>query len=463
MNTNTDSQFRSLPIREELLNRLNAVDYVQMTPIQQRSASAIIEGRDLLAQAETGSGKTAAFTIGILNKLDASLFQTQALVICPTRELSDQVAEEIRRLASYLANVRVLTLCGGRPINGQLSSLKRAPHIVVGTPGRLKKHIEKGTLSVADIETLVLDEADRMLDMGFHDDIMTIIAKTSGKRQTLLFSATYPDEIVAVSAVIQKDPDEVRIAASNTIENIKQVFVLVSDEQKPDYLLRALGKFQLETAIIFCNRKNRVQSICDSLKEQGVKARALHGDLEQRDRDEALILFANRSLSYLVATDVAARGLDIDDLSAVISYDLTPDPEVHLHRTGRTGRAGKQGIAITFVNPDEQHRLPAIEKNLGENIAFEELFKTDIDHDMHTTPATRTIHISAGKKDKIRAGDIVGALTTDSELNNDQIGKITVQAKMSFLAVDYAKADVALKILSERRIKRQKVRARLIS
>lgn len=463
MNTNADSQFSSLPIRPELLQSLSGVNYVEMTPIQERSASPIIEGRDLLAQAETGSGKTAAFAIGILNKLDASVFQTQALVICPTRELSDQVAEEIRRLASSLANVRVLTLCGGRPIHDQLASLKRAPHIVVGTPGRLKKLVEKGSVAVNKIETLVLDEADRMLDMGFNDDIMAIIGKTSNKRQTLLFSATYPDEIVAVSSVIQNDPVEVRVAASNTVENIKQVFVLATDEQKPEMLLRAVGKYQLENAIVFCNRKNRVQSICDSLKAQGVKARPLHGDLEQRDRDEAIILFGNKSISYLVATDVAARGLDIDDLSAVISYDLTPDSETHLHRTGRTGRAGKQGIAITFVNQDELHRLEAIEGQLGEVISFEKLLESDVDHGMRSNPATRTIQISAGKKDKIRAGDIVGALTADSELTNDHIGKITVQAKISFVAVDYAKAPGALKTLTEGRIKRQKVRARLIS
>lgn len=463
MNTNAENQFSSLPIRPELLQSLSAVEYVLMTPIQERSANVIIAGQDLLAQAETGSGKTAAFAVGILNKLDAGAYQTQALVICPTRELSDQVAEEIRRLASFLANVRVLTLCGGHPIHDQLASLKRAPHVVVGTPGRLKKHIEKGTLSVANIDTLVLDEADRMLDMGFHDDIMSIIGKTADKRQTLLFSATYPDEILNVSSIIQKEPVEVRIEAHNTIANIKQVFVLATDGQKPEALQRALGKYQLENAIIFCNRKDRVQSICDSLKEQGVKVRSLHGDLEQRDRDEALILFSNKSLSYLVATDVAARGLDISELSAVISYDLTPDPEVHVHRTGRTGRAGRQGIAITFVNPDELHRIAALEDQLGKKIEFEELHEDDADYGMHAMPATRTIQISAGKKDKIRAGDIVGALTAGSELTNDQIGKIKVQAKISFVAVEYAKATDALKILSENRIKRQKVRVRLIS
>ena len=206
----TDIDFHSLPLRPEVLQALNAVNYSRMSPIQAATATVILDGRDLLAQAETGSGKTAAFSIGILNKLDVTAFNTQALVICPTRELSDQVAAEIQRLASGLSNTRVLTLCGGNPMHDQLVSLKREPHIVVGTPGRIKKHLEKGTLKLANIQTLVLDEADRMLDMGFHDDIQAILSRTNKGRQTLLFSATYPDEIIEISSAIQKNPAEVR-------------------------------------------------------------------------------------------------------------------------------------------------------------------------------------------------------------------------------------------------------------
>jgi len=236
MTTEEHTEFRSLSLRPELQQALSAINYVEMTPIQSRSAPDILNGRDVLAQAETGSGKTAAFALGLLNKLDISVFETQALVICPTRELSDQVAAEIRRLASALANTRVLTLCGGKPMHDQLNSLKREPHVVVGTPGRLKKHIIKGTLNVNSVQTLVLDEADRMLDMGFFDDIMDILSQTSDGRQTLLFSATYPSEIVNISRSIQYDPLEVRIKPSNTTDQINQVFVFAKEEQKMEML-----------------------------------------------------------------------------------------------------------------------------------------------------------------------------------------------------------------------------------
>ncbi|MFK8076938.1 MAG: ATP-dependent RNA helicase DbpA [Granulosicoccus sp.] len=462
MNTEAHTQFSSLPIRAELQQALAAVNYVDLTPIQAGSAAAILDGRDLLAQAETGSGKTAAFAVGLLNKLDATVFETQALVICPTRELSDQVAAEIRRLASGLANTRVLTLCGGKPMHDQLTSLKREPHIVVGTPGRLKKHLEKGTLNISTIQTLVLDEADRMLDMGFFDDIMSILSHTGPYRQTLLFSATYPNEILSISREIQNEPVQVRVKPTETADNIEQVFVFANDEQKPEMLLRALGKYQPENAIIFCNRKIHVQALCETLQNQGFHARPLHGDLEQRERDEAIILFANKSISFLVATDVAARGLDISALSAVINYDLAQDPETHVHRIGRTGRAGLDGKAITFVHPDDIYRVRAIEQLQKAEYTFSELHAYDRNDAYASSPSTSTLQLSAGKKDKIRPGDIVGALTAGSELSNDDIGKITVQAKISFVAVDYSKAKTALKILAEGRIKKQRVRARII-
>jgi len=277
--------FSSLPLRAELLQALSAVNYVEMTPVQVATTDAILQKQDVLAQAETGSGKTAAFSIGILNKLDATVLKTQALVICPTRELSDQVAVEIRRLASALANTRVVTLCGGKPMHDQLTSLKKAPHVVVGTPGRLKKHLEKGTLHLDDIETLVLDEADRMLDMGFYDDIMGILKLSHPGRQTLLFSATYPDEIVNISRAIQNEPQEVRIESTNTAQQIQQIFVKASDKQKPDRLLSALNQYKPDNAIIFCNRITHVQTLYARLKEHGISARALHGDLDQRERD----------------------------------------------------------------------------------------------------------------------------------------------------------------------------------
>ncbi len=456
------AQFSSLPIRSELLQSLNAINYVLMTPIQSLSADAILSGKDVLAQAKTGSGKTAAFAIGMLNRLNISMLKTQALVICPTRELSDQVAAEIRRLASTLANTRIVTLCGGKPMHDQLNSLKHEPHIIVGTPGRLKKHLEKGTLRLENVQTLVLDEADKMLDMGFYDDIMHILYGTETDRQTLLFSATYPEEIIRISRAIQVDPVEIRLETEQTNTQIDQVFVFAKGEQKTDCLLRAVGTYKPESAIIFCNRKIHVQALCTTLREQGFHAAALHGDLEQHQRDEALILFGNKSVSYLVATDVAARGLDINALDAVINYDLTPDPETYLHRIGRTGRAGLEGLAITLVNPDEMHHINALERFLDRKIKFVELRASDKANAKPTPPPTKTIMIHSGKKDKIRPGDIVGALTAHATLTNDDLGKITVLAKTAYIAVAYDKVDTAFSILSGGRIKKQKIRAKVV-
>lgn len=462
MTIDTPAEFRSLPLRSELLQALDAVNYVQMTPIQSMSIELILEGRDVLGQAETGSGKTAAFAVGLLNKLDTTALRTQALVICPTRELADQVAAEIRRLASTLANTRVVTLCGGKPMHDQLASLKREPHVVVGTPGRLRKHFAQGTLRLENVQTLVLDEADRMLDMGFHDDIMYLIDGTEIDRQTLLFSATYPGEIIAISQSIQTEPAMVHVKTIESSAQIEQVFVFATEAQKYDCLLRALGTYLPDNAIIFCNRKTQTQTLCNRLCEDGFHARALHGDLDQRQRDESLILLANKSISYLVATDVAARGLDISALSAVVNYDLSPDPETYVHRIGRTGRSGLKGMAITFVDPDEMHRIRALEQFLKLEISISELKATSKQNAQRMPPPTTTLLLNAGKKDKIRPGDIVGALTASSALSNDDIGKITVLAKTAFVAVARDKADLALKILAEGRIKKQKVRVRVL-
>ena len=462
MTTDKQAEFASLPLRSELLQALHAVKYLQMTPIQSMSIGVILEGKDVLGQAETGSGKTAAFAVGLLNKLDTTALRTQALVICPTRELADQVAAEIRRLASTLANTRVVTLCGGKPMHDQLTSLKREPHVIVGTPGRLRKHFALGTLRLENVQTLVLDEADRMLDMGFYDDIMLLIDATENDRQTLLFSATYPSEIIAISEAIQTDPAILQVKAIESGVQIEQVFVFATDEQKYDCFLRALGTHTPDNAIIFCNRKTQVQTLCDRLCNDGFHTRALHGDLDQRQRDESLMLLANKSISYLVATDVAARGLDINALSAVINYDLSPDPETYVHRIGRTGRSGLNGLAISLVDPDEMHRIRALEQFLKLEISISELKATSKQNAKPIPPPTRTLFLNAGKKDKIRPGDIVGALTSSSVLTNDDIGKITVLAKNAFVAVARDKSELALKILIEGRVKKQKIRARIV-
>lgn len=433
-----------------------------MTPVQAQTLPVALKGNDVLAQAQTGSGKTAAFSIALLNALDIQNYQVQALVLCPTRELADQVAAEIRRLASALANTRVLTLCGGKPMQDQLTSLKRQPHVVVGTPGRILKHLQKQTLKLDDIQTLVLDEADRMLDMGFHDDIMKILDKINARSQTLLFSATFPEEIQQISKSIQNSPQLIRIEAPQGNSQIQQTFFFTPEQEKQRALFTVLKAQQPESCIIFCNRKQHCQELANALNEHGFHAKPLHGDLDQFERDQALIQFANKSKSILVATDVAARGLDIDTLSVVINYDFATDPETYVHRIGRTGRAGNEGLAISFVLPQEHYRLEALEEFLNTKLRINEISTLQEKPLKIRQPETLTLHINAGKKDKLRPGDIVGALTASSELANEQIGKITVQAKMAYVAVKREEAKLALSILNGGKIKGRKVRVRIL-
>jgi len=431
-----------------------------MTAIQARGLPVLLKDQDLLAQAKTGSGKTAAFAIGLLNKLEAHSYQTQALVLCPTRELADQVSQEIRRLARSIPNTKILTLCGGKPMGAQLASLERAPHIVVGTPGRILKHLEKGTLKLDRLKTLVLDEADRMLDMGFHENILLIIDSMPRQRQTLLFSATYPDEIKHISDAIQQDPVDIRVETSHHNKQIKQVFYEIQKGERTRKLVALLEHYRPESSVVFCNRKQQCQELADELWQQGFHALALHGDLEQFDRDQVLVQFSNKSSSILVATDVAARGLDIKDLTAVINFELTPDPEVHIHRIGRTGRAGNEGLAISLFMASEQFRVKAIEEYQNTSARIEKTSSLKTRENFKLNPAMATLCINGGRQDKVRAGDILGALTASTNLAGKQIGKIDIFDKLAYVAVDRPIAKQALKILSEGKIKGRKFRVR---
>ena len=448
-----------------MLANIASLDYRHMTPIQAQGLPIVLQGRDLLAQAKTGSGKTAAFAIGLLHTLEARTYQTQALVLCPTRELADQVSKEIRRLARAIPNTRVVTLCGGKPLGPQLATLKKQPHIVVGTPGRILKHLEKGSLKLEGLNTLVLDEADRMLDMGFHDDIMRIIEQTPRQRQTLLFSATYPDAIQEISGAIQNDPVDIRVESSHHNEHIKQVFHEVQKGERTKTLCTLLQHYSPESSLVFCNRKQQCQELADALWQQGFHALALHGDLEQKERDQVLVQFSNKSSSILVATDVAARGLDIKDLQAVINFELSPDPEIHIHRIGRTGRAGKKGLAISLFMASEAKKVNAIEEFQDSPVTIETIsslnvpeHKTQERHKL--SPAMVTLCINGGRKNKVRAGDILGALTANSSLPGKQIGKIDIADSHAWVAVERPVAKQALKILTEGKIKGRKFRVR---
>ncbi|MCK4708347.1 MAG: ATP-dependent RNA helicase DbpA, partial [Gammaproteobacteria bacterium] len=322
----TQTNFSSLSLSTDFLNNLKFLDYQVMTPIQAQSLPKMLKGKDIQAQAKTGSGKTAAFGIALLNRLEAKSYFTQALVLCPTRELADQVSKEIRRLARAIPNTKIVTLCGGTAIGPQFASLdQHHPHIVVGTPGRVLKHCQKGSLKLNRLKTLVLDEGDRMLDMGFHEDIMLIIDHTPQQRQTLLFSATLPEEIKQISQLIQNHPVDIQVESLHDNKKIKQTFYEIQKGERLKILVSLLQHFKPESSVVFCNRKQQCQELADQLREQGFHALALHGDLDQRERDQVLVRFSNKSSSILIATDVAARGLDIKDLSAVINFELSPD------------------------------------------------------------------------------------------------------------------------------------------
>lgn len=464
----TDSQhsqadtlaFASLALRPEILSAVAALNYDAMTPVQAQSLPALIEGRDLLAQAKTGSGKTAAFAISLLNRLDESAYHTQALVICPTRELAEQVAEEIRRLARGIPNVKTLTLCGGRPMGPQLASLKRAPHIVVGTPGRLLKHLAKETLRIDRVETLVLDEADRMLGMGFVEDIDDIDDYLPTSRQTLLFSATYPDEIAALSAEFQSDPVDIRVESDAANAQITQKFYSVERGARLELITRLLAAHRPESTLIFCNQKHQCEQLKDDLWREDLHALALHGDMEQFERDRTLIQFSNRSSSILVATDVAARGLDISDLDLVINFELSADPEVHVHRIGRTGRAGREGLAVSLVMPSEENRLAAIANYQGYAATLSPTSELPAAAPLKLFPPMVTLSLGGGKRDKLRPGDLLGALTATREIEGVAIGKINVLDKISYVAVAQADAKTALRLINEGKIKGRKVQAR---
>jgi len=458
IHVNTD--FSSLPLSAEMLANIQSLDYLQMTPIQAEGLPVMLEGKDLLAQAKSGSGKTAAFAIGLLHKLDVRIYQVQALVLCPTRELADQVSAEIRRLARALPNTKITTLCGGKPIAPQVASLEHQPHIVVGTPGRILNHLEKKSLKLDGLKILVLDEADRMLDMGFQDEIMQIIEKAPRQRQTLLFSATYPDQIKSISKAVQDKPVAVRVESLHDDKKIRQVFYEISEAERTATLVKLLQHYRPESCIIFCNTKQQCQDLSVILKGKGFAALALHGDLEQRDRDQVLIQFSNRSFPILIATDVAARGLDIKDLHAVINYELSHDPEVHIHRIGRTGRADKEGLAFSLFTPAESLRVKVIEDYIDNPVTVETgtSLQAAEQKPAKSSQAMVTLTISGGRKDKVRAGDILGALTANTNLPGSKIGKIDIFDKYAYVAVDAAVARQAFKILSEGKIKGRKFR-----
>ncbi|MDR5829936.1 ATP-dependent RNA helicase DbpA [Caballeronia sp. LP006] len=456
----TDTSFSSLPLNEAMQTNLQQLGYTSMTPIQAASLPLALAGHDLIAQAKTGSGKTAAFTLPLLAKLDARQFAVQALVLCPTRELADQVTQEIRRLARAEDNVKVLTLCGGTPMRPQIASLEHGAHIVVGTPGRIMDHLQRETLSLDGIRTLVLDEADRMLDMGFFDDIASVARLCPKDRQTLLFSATYPEGIAKLSQQFLRNPREIKLTEQHSNAKIKQRFYQVEDHERLHAVGLLLDHYRPISTLAFCNTKQQCRDLLDVLRAQGFEALTLHGELEQRERDQVLVQFANRSCSVLVATDVAARGLDITQLEAVINVDVTPDPEVHVHRIGRTGRAGEEGWALSLASMDEMGRVGAIEVAQRKEVEWYPLAELTSAEPGHLKPPMATLQILGGRKDKIRPGDVLGALTGEAGFKGEEIGKINVMDMVTYVAVQRGIADDAERKLAAGKLKGRKVKVR---
>ncbi|MCQ4256899.1 ATP-dependent RNA helicase DbpA [Stutzerimonas stutzeri] len=454
------SAFATLPLSAATLANLDALGYTEMTPIQAQSLPVMLKGMDLIAQAKTGSGKTAAFGIALLEPLNPRYFGCQSLVLCPTRELADQVAKELRRLARSADNIKILTLCGGVSIGPQIGSLEHGAHVIVGTPGRIQEHLKKGSLKLDGLNTLVLDEADRMLDMGFYDAIAEIIGQTPSKRQTLLFSATYPTSIKQLSATFMRDPQQVKAEALHDDSQIEQRFYEIDPDDRMNAVERILASFRPETCVAFCFTKQQCQELVDQLSAKGISAMALNGDLEQRDRDQVLAMFSNRSLSVLVATDVAARGLDIDALDMVINVELARDSEIHIHRVGRTGRAGKKGIAISLVAPSEAHRARAIEERQKAPLNWQPLGNLKPQPGEPLQPPMVTLCIGAGRKDKLRPGDILGALTGDAGIPGTQVGKIAIFDFQAFVAVERDVARQALNRLNAGKIKGRSLKVR---
>ena len=455
-----DTGFQRLALSPDTLDNLTQLGYTDMTAIQAAALPQALAGRDLIAQASTGSGKTVAFGIPLVERLNAALWQAQALVLCPTRELADQVSTELRRLARARGNVKVVTLCGGVALRGQVLSLAHGTHVVVGTPGRILDHIDRGTLSLEAVHTLVLDEADRMLDMGFLDDITRVAARCPAERQTLLFSATYPEGIQALAARFMRDPQVVAVEAQHSPQRIQQWFYEVGEGERLHTVSRVLDHFRPESTLAFCNTKQPCRDLVGVLQAQGYSALALYGDLEQRERDQVLAQFANRSCSVLVATDVAARGIDIEALACVVNVDVSNDPEVHVHRIGRTGRAGAEGLALTLASLDEMGQVGRIEQYQDRESPWQPLSALVPAGGPPLVPPMVTLQIAGGRKDKIRPGDVMGALAAEAGLERGQVGKIHINDFSTYVAVDRAVAVTAEARLGAGRIKGKKFKVR---
>ncbi len=461
------NQFGELGLTSAQVKVLNDHGYEQPTPVQTECIPLLLAGRDLIGQSKTGTGKTAAFALPILAALEVKQFQLQALVICPTRELAAQVAREIRKLGRVHPDLVVRELCGGAPIWPQTEALRRGVHIAVGTPGRLLDHHKRESLDLRSIRTVVLDEADRMLDMGFLPDVEKILEGMPRDRQTVLFSATIPTTIASLCEAHQRNAAHITVAETEAeTSHIRQLAVISRPDQRIDALFWTLGQFPFESALVFCNFKASVAEVDANLAAAGASVDCIHGDLDQFQREQVLAKFRNGSVRLLIATDVAGRGIDVKDLDLVINYEMPAQPDIFVHRVGRTGRAGKVGVAVSIATAKERRKFADIEtatKTTIERLSPPAIWPTEPSDSVTRDAQMSTILISGGRKDKVRPGDILGALTGEAGgLSGPEVGRIEIHDRFSYVAVAKKKASSANRCLNRGRIKNKRFKATLV-
>lgn len=525
-------KFEDMNLSPEIYQAVLDMGFEEATPIQSQAISVIMEGKDVIGQSQTGTGKTAAFGIPCLERIDPEDRRLQALILCPTRELAIQVSEEFRKLLKYKDNIRVLPIYGGQPIDRQILALKKGAQVVIGTPGRVMDHMRRHTLKTGTVQMMILDEADEMLDMGFREDIETILFKIPKEHQTLLFSATLSPEILSITKRFQQDPEFIKIVRKElTVPSIEQYYFDVKEKRKLDALTRLIDMYNPSLAMVFCNTKKRVDELTELLQGRGYFAEGLHGDLKQVQRDKVMQKFRNGAIEILVATDVAARGIDVDDIDIVINYDIPQDEEYYVHRIGRTGRAGKTGKAFTFCVGKEiyklrdimrftktkiiQQKLPTLsdveemkttlflEKiketineghltkyiHLVDNLMEEDFTSIDVaaallklqlaslaaddidaidDINFNGTDAYGgegekmvRLFLSAGKKNKIRTKDIVGAIANEAGVPGKALGAIELFENHSFVDVPREYVQDVLYGMKNAKIKNKKVRVEI--
>ncbi len=504
-------RFEEFEIDERILRAVEDMGFEEASPIQAQAIPELLAGKDVIGQAQTGTGKTAAYSIPLLMSIKPEIKKPQAVVLCPTRELAIQVADEIRKLAKYMSDIKVLPVYGGQEIVKQIKSLKNGVQIIVGTPGRVMDHMRRKTVKFDEVKMVVLDEADEMLDMGFREDMETILSGTPDERQTVMFSATMPKPILDIAGRFQNDPYMIKVVRKElTVENIEQFYYEVRPKNKPELLCRLIDIYNPKLSVVFCNTKRQVDELISELKGRGYFADGIHGDMKQQQRDRVMSDFRSGKTEILIATDVAARGIDVDDVDVVFNYDLPQDEEYYVHRIGRTGRAGREGVALSFVSGKEAYKLKEIERycktkikakpvpsmddvkntliegvfnqirqtveegGLSEMVEYIEnqlniedytcmdmaaaLLKMHLGDSLKDRMEVETVHydleadrhgmvrlfINVGKKDKIKPGNILGAIAGETGIPGKLVGSIDMLDNYTFVEVPSKYADRVL-------------------